>query len=166
MRLADELNLQAQAFRPIAIHILDVANFDEDVLWRISFTELRNGRERGYCASINYGFERNTVRIFFGEVRGSDQFFIWTWDDQKELERPSTNDSTDGSYKSRFTCGEFQFHLAAKEFLRIVLAAKKLLTPEKGEALVPVESGAKRTGVGGIPKGRVASVYGREEPKR
>lgn len=134
MRLYSELNLQAVAFKPIALHILNESDFESDVHWNVGFAEFRNGRERGYVVSIQHGFASKVVRIFFAEDRNTDRFFIWTWEDHRvHFDSPELTDASTASYKGRFTCGEFRFDLASVEFKNLVKDAKDMVAASIGK---------------------------------
>lgn len=129
----ENLNVQAQAFLPIAMAV--IRNFFEclDTQDEESFTvrhnSCYNGRERGYCVQVarEHGFVKEQmqgitgVRFFFAEERGSDRFFIQSWgvthtETYDDLLDRAQDGRGERAYRTRVSFSEYDYRDAAKHF--------------------------------------------------
>jgi hypothetical protein len=133
LRLADatvlNITMQAQAFLPVVLHELQLLD-EEDLLRNITAAELSplyNGRERGYCVvltPVNAPETAPTLVVFWAEDRGSDYYFVWSWERPGPVVNmpPQLPEDAGKSYRNRPTFPHLQLHDGAKCFRETVTA--------------------------------------------
>lgn len=110
------LNEQAEAFLPIAKLIIEQCDFHAGA---VRFDVLRNGRERGYVLTRTDD-EKNGLRVFFAECRGSDQFFLWSWPTTNPALAPTIAECSTHSYEERVEVPWLRFDLAWAQLKKLV----------------------------------------------